>query len=156
MEQPKHHHGFVEVVDAATDEQVAFAVWLTDPYSGDWEWDILRGGDATRRKLDTMYEDNQGLTQINFRAIGQFPSFGWTSFEGLFNCLLRCLPAYGFGVGDVEFPEEISERAGKGDDDEGARERAAAEEAEVEEQFARQARLRRWENSGEKPPQTEV
>jgi hypothetical protein len=30
------------------------------------------------------------------------------------------------------------------------------EEAEVEEQFVRQARLRRWEDSGEKPPQTEV
>lgn len=135
---------------------VARAVWFTDPYTGDWEWEIVKGGAETRAKLDEMYEANRRLEQINFRALGTRLALGWVSFEGLVGALGRSLPAYGFEVGEVVYPDAVTAGMSLGDLREDAEEAGIAEVEAQNEQIRRQALLRLWEDQGGLPSETDV
>lgn len=151
-----YENGMIEVRAPEDDEIVARAVWFTDPYTGDWEWEIIRGGSETRRKLDEMYEANRRLERVNFRSVGTKPSFGWVSFEGLAESLRRCLPAYGFVIGEILFPEAIT--AGAGDSDVREDDIVEGEKglAEGYEQIRRQSVEWLWNQRGGPPSETDV
>lgn len=148
----RYEHGMAEVLDA-DDRLVARAIWITDPYKGDWEWQIVEGGPATRRRLDEMFEANQRLTALDFRAFSSRPAPGWESFEGLVGCLHRCLPGFGFQIGEVVWPPEIARNIGDADCLEDARIEGEAAEAAAFEQDLRATKLAGWAASGEPMPE---
>jgi len=135
---------------------VARAVWFTDPYTGDWEWEIVRGGAETRAKLDEMYEANRRLERLNFRAIGTRPAYGWISFEGLVGALRLGLPAFGFELGRVVYPDVLTADMSLGDVREDAENAGIAREAEADEQIRRQSLRWLWEDRGGLPSETDV
>lgn len=89
---------------------VAIAIWIGDPFAGDWEFEIRPESAKLRKLLDDCYEAHlDSYAGVDFGASRAAPA--WTSFEGLVGALRLALPSVGLRVGAIGYPEVLAQKS---------------------------------------------
>ena len=105
MEKRAGIAGAIEIRSTVSDDVVARALWVGDPWVGDWEWEIRPEDPEVRKRLDACYDANfERDRDLIFGRFSGRRSPAWTSFEGLLGALDLALPGFGFQVGLIDWP----------------------------------------------------
>lgn len=87
----------------------ALAIWIGDPFAGDWEFEIRPESRSRRKRLDDCYEAHvDSYAGVDFGELTERAAPAWTSFEGLVGALRLALPSIGYRVGAVEYPDGLA------------------------------------------------